>query len=323
MLTAVQFNFPAKQEKTILPGEIRAACEAGLFCWLDAQCEAGSTELDEVGKVLRDIGINDQAVSEVLGKDVEGRYNVYDDCLHFALTECRVENGRLVSAHVDIVLAARFIVTFRRHEVDFVRQMKRTYREDFFKFAQSPGFLLYEIGDHLIEVYRRTLREYSNVGEQIQLQLFGDVNDEIFRQVAELKSDILVFRKVLLASRELMHELATRKSPFISDTTQPFLENMAGTMERLGSDLSTERDVLSETLGLYMGMVGHRTNKVVSRLTVVSVIFLPLGFLVGVYGTNFSNIPGAAAPGGFFAFCLATFSLGLLFVAVMKRLKWL
>jgi hypothetical protein len=102
----------------------------------------------------------------------------------------------------------------------------------------------------------------------VQLQLFGQVDDDIFRHVSLLTQDILVFRKIVLASRELMHELASRKSAFVSETTQPFLENMAGALERLGGDLTTEREVLNETLNLYMGMVSHRTNKVVNRLTV-------------------------------------------------------
>jgi len=123
------------------------------------------------------------------------------------------------------------------------------------------------------------------------MKLFGDVNDEIFKQVSALSRNILTFRKVLLASRELMHELASRRSPFISETTQPFLDLMAGTLERLGNDLATERDMLSETLNLYMGMTSHRTGHILKRLTMSSIIFLPLTFLCGVYGMNFQYMP--------------------------------
>jgi magnesium transporter len=273
--------------------------------------------------VLAALGINALAREEVLGPDREGRYDVYEECLHFALSEARMREGRLFTGHVDIVLGTRYLVTFRRRDVEFVRQMRRTYREDFLKFAQSPGFLLYEIGDHLIESYRRTLRGFADAVEEAQLQLFGEVDDGIFRHVSTLTQDILIFRKVVLASRELFHELATRKSAFISETTRPFLESMAGALERLGSDLTTEREVLNETLNLYMGMVSHRTNKVVNRLTVISAIFLPLSFLCGVYGMNLKNIPETTWSYGYAYFWALAIGIAALLLITMKKRGWL
>ena len=326
MITIVEFDFDARRERTIPLEELGAACAQGRFCWVDIDCSAADERdagASQVDACLKSLEVNDLARSEVLGPDREGRYDVYEDCLHFAVTEAKLAGQRLLTSHVDVVLGARYMVTFRRHGADFVKQMRRTYREDFVKFARSPGFLLYEIGDHLVEMYRRTLRGFQESVEQVQLRLFTDVDDEIFRHVADLTQDILVFRKVVLASRELMHELATRRSPFVSESTQPFLENMAGTLERLGGDLTTEREVLNETLNLYMGMVSHRTNKVVNRLTIISAIFLPLSFLCGVYGVNLKGVPEFEWEFGYvFFWCLCVVIAGTLLL-VMRRRKWL
>ena len=56
-------------------------------------------------------------------------------------------------------------------------------------------------------------------------------------------------------------------------------------------DLSVDREILSESLNLHMSLVTHRTNRVMNRLTIVSVVFLPLTFLCGVYGMNFASQP--------------------------------
>ncbi len=326
MITIIAFDFAAKRETAIPPGELAGRLDSGAFFWVDMNC-AGCADAEQArgmcDEVLRALGVNDLARSEVLGPDREGRYDVYEDCLHFAVTEARLSEGRLQTSHVDVLLGGRFLVTFRRNEAEFVKQMRRTYREDFLRFARSPGFLLYEIGDYLIESYRRTLRSFQELVEQAQMQLFGQVDDGIFRHVAELTQDLLVFRKVVLAARELMHELATRRSPFVSETTQPFLDNMAGTLERLGSDLTTEREVLNETLNLYMGMVSHRTNKVVNRLTVISMVFLPLSFLCGVYGVNLKGVPEFEWEHGyafFWALCVVC-AVSLIFF--MRRRQWL
>lgn len=326
MITIIEFDFESRRERAIELSGVSDALRRGLYCWVDMDCSTCAERgrvCESCAECLRVLGVNEIARGEVLGADREGRYDVYEDCLHFAVSEAKVVSGRLVTAHVDVVLGQQYLVMFRRRETDFVKSMRRTYREDFVKFAKSPGFLLYEIGDHLTEMYRRTLRDFQAEVEQVQLKLFTDVDDEIFRQVAELTQDILLFRKVVLASRELLHELGSRRSPFVSETTQPFLENMAGSLERLGGDLTTEREVLNETLNLYMGMVSHRTNKVVNRLTVISAIFLPLSFLCGVYGVNLKGVPEFEWDFGyafFWGLCVTIAAVLLLF---MRRRKWL
>lgn len=325
MITAVAFDFAQRTESTIAAAAVPAALAGGAYCWLDVDCtDAPDVDSrDTARRFLESLNVNPVALVEILGPDREGRHDVYEHCLHFAVSEARTVDGRLATSHVDILLAERFLLTFHRRDAAFLKQMRRTYQDDFQKFAKSPGFLIYEIGDHLIESYRRTLREFSDSVEQVQLKLFSTVDDDIFRHVAALTQDILLFRKIVLAARELLHELASRRSHFVSETTQPFLANMAGTLERLGGDITTEREVLNESLNLYMGMVGHRTNKVVNRLTVISVIFLPLSFLCGVYGMNLSNIPETSWKYGYPTFwCVAVFIAGSLLI-FMKRRNWI
>ena len=319
MIQVIALDFTAKTEQSIPPADARRAADEGRFCWVDMTAD----EPEACGQFLRAMGINEIAIAEVLGPDMEGRYDVYEDCLHFAVTEGRLAEGRLTTTHVDIVLSEKCLIMFRRKESDFVKQMKKTYREDFLKFAKTPGFLLYEIGDHLTERYRRALHNFAEAVEQTQLKLFAEVDDEIFRHVADLTSDILVLRKIVLASRELFHELATRKSPFIPEATQPFLENLAGALDRLGGDLTTEREVLNETLNLYMGMVSHKTNKVVNRLTVISAIFLPLSFCAGVYGVNLKGVPEFEWEHGYLYFWALCLLMATGLIAYMRRRKWL
>jgi magnesium transporter len=134
--------------------------------------------------------------------------------------------------------------------------------------------------------------------------------------------DLLSFRKIMMAAREVLHELASRRSPYVSEATQPFLEKMVDTLERLGADLTVERDILSETLNLYMSITSHRTNKIVSRLTVISVVFLPLTFLCGVYGMNFEVLPELGWRYSYLGFWLVVIAIAAGLLTYMKRRKW-
>src|SRR4029453_9528012 len=131
-------------------------------------------------------------------------------------------------------------------------EVKRRYHRDFLQFAKSPSFLLYEYWDALVASYKRTITALAANVERLQERIFDEhVSDAIFNEVSAATRDLLSFRKVVNASREVLHELSTRRSPFIAESTQPFLDRMVGTLERLGSDLAVEREILAETLNLY------------------------------------------------------------------------
>jgi len=222
---------------------------------------------------------------------------------------------------VDVVVTESRLLTVHRGTPDFLRSVRRVYRSDFVNHARSPSFLIYELWDHLIESYHEVQEKLEDRVEQMQGVLVGDADDRVFRKVSDLGASLLNFRKVLLPARAVLSEMATRRSVFVSEATQPFLGNMVGTLERVLQDLLVDRDILSESLNLYMSLVGHRTNRVMSRLTVVSIIFLPLTFLCGVYGMNFDMLPEVHWKYGyvFFWAAVAVIVVGSLYL--IKRLK--
>ncbi len=317
---AVEFDFAAKADRVISAAEAVDAIHAGRFCWLDIEATA---DRPAAHSLLKAIGFNDLAIEEALGPDADGRYDAYDDCLHVAVTSGRFEGETFAHSHVDILIGEWCLVTLRRGPVPFIDHIRRQYRQDFIKFAKTPSFMVFEIWDTLIESYRKSIRMVSQLVESIHGEIFGEVDDRIFNRVSSITRDLLAFRKIMMAAREVLDQMATRHSPFITSGSQPFLTRLADTLGRLCSDLAVEREILAETLNLYMGIVSHRTNKVVNRLTVLSTIFLPLTFLCGVYGMNFEGIPELSWRHGYVWFWALSLTITGTLLVVMRRKRWL
>lgn len=319
-ISVIEFDFQARREQTVdwnVAG-IQASIANNCHCWIDIDFSDKAALREE----LHSLGIGEIIFDNVTSLAIDGRHDVYDECLHVSVAAAPPEAGRTEPLIVDLILAHGLFLTLHRGPVPFLQQVRRSYKQDFVKFAQSIGFLLYEFFDHLIDAYRRRLRQLEDQVEQVQSNIFGNVDDTIFSHVATLMHDLLNLRKNILAAREVLHELSTRKSSFVPETTRPYLENMVGTLERLGSDLSVEREILAETLNLYLGIVSHRTNRIISRLTVVSMIFLPLTFLCGVYGMNFETFPEIRWKYGYAVFWMLCTGIvtGLLILIRSKRL---
>lgn len=300
------FDFGAKTIHDCSLDELRGAVVANRYAWIDINY----TDPAAARALLQGRGIVGEEVLEAaLSRDAATQLARYDDCLHLALTGCRLQGDSFTLERVDAIVTEAYLLTIHSGPVVFLDAVRKHHRADFVRFAKSPSFLLYELWDHLVENYIGVQKRFEERVERLQRGLGGEVTDATFSQVSELAADLLHLRKVVLPARGVLSELATRRSLFVSESTQGFLANMVGTIERVLQDLLVARDILSGSLNLYLSRVSHQTNMVMTRLTVVSIIFLPLSFLCGVYGMNLKNIPETTWEHGYATFWLICFCI--------------
>ena len=312
------FDFAAKRLADIDAAGAKADMAAGRFVWIDVNLERA----DEARALLESLGLcHPEILEDAFTRDPATQIGRYEDCLHLVLTGCRIAGRDLQLERVDAVMGERSLVTLRRGATEFMNAVHRDLHSDFARFAQSLSFLLYELWDHLIDNYLKVHETFDERVTAIQRALIGEVDESIFKEASELSSDLLQLRKVVLPARAVLTELSTRKSRFVSEATQPYLANMAGTVDRVLQDVLVDRDILSDSLNNYMSMVAHRTNKVMGKLTVVSVVFLPLSFLCGVYGMNFESMPELKSDWGYTGFWAVAAIIVTVLLLVMRRAR--
>ena len=316
-MTAVAFDFERKTVEALPPGAVAGAIAAGRYCWIDFD------DLAAASATLAEFGVDADSVArlELDQQNQQARHG--ESCVHCALVESRMADSVLSFNVVHIFLARNFIATVHSRPSALIDSVRATYEHDFLTVAQTGGFMLYELADHLILGYRETLAALTREVAGIHRRLLGDVGDEILGDVSHLTRALLEFRNAVVAARETVDELATRRSAFVPASTQPYLDRQTVPLDRLAQDAATERTVLSEVLNLYMGLVSHRTNKIVNRLTVVSMILLPLNFLAAVFGMNFESMPELGWRYGYLAFWGVSAMLVLSLLVIFRRKRWI
>jgi magnesium transporter len=315
--SVVAFDFKAKTERVLSLAEARRAMDEGHFVWVDI----AAYDREEARGIIRAFELlDDEVIEAALAKDPSTQHARYERYLHLVVSECRALGSGFELGRLDVVLAERLFMTIHRTPITVLAALRRDYKSDFVRFAKTPSFLLYEVWDHLLDGYLSVQKLMEERVEQLQNELRSErVSDSVFARLSDLGSDLLHFRKIVLPARSVLSDLATRRSMFISDSTQTFLANMVGTVEHVLQDLLVDRDILSQALNLHMSLVGHRTNEVMKKLTAVSVVFLPLSFLAGVYGTNFHNVPELHWEYGYLYFwCLAVLVVLALLIGLRR-----
>lgn len=318
-LQVVELDFARKTQRVIHLADVASAIDKGHFVWLDVEAR----DTDEARRLLASLsGVSSEIVEDALTAEAATRHARYENCLHVVVAGCQQSSRGFDLERVDIVISESLLLTLHKGKVAFLEAVRRDYKHDFERFAKSPSFLVYELWDQLIENYLAVQKQMEERVEQLQNELRAPhVDDKVFGRISDLGADLLHFRKILLPARAVLTDLATRRTLFISETTQSFLHNMVGTVEHVLQDLLVDRDILSESLNLYMSLVGHRTNEVMKRLTVVSVVFLPLTFLCGVYGMNFEVLPELHWQHGYHLFWLLVLGIVITLLTLMRRAR--
>ena len=317
---AAALDFDAKSERRVGVDQIGEAIDAGQFVWLDVaitNAEGADRVVESLPGPMRTAFAD--ALKGFAGLTIEHQ----EGHIQLGITGCRLVLGKFRKERMTVSMARQFMLTVRRGGVEAVDELKRRYVADFLAFAKTPSFLMYGLWHALVTQYQATQQQFEGRVETVQNQLMGDVDEALIAQVSSLGADLLHFRTLMLPARSTLAELSTHKSPFISETTQPFLNAMTGVIDHVLQDLLVDREILSDSMNLHMSIMAHRTNHIINRLTMLSFFFLPLTFLCGMWGMNFKFMPELAWRWGYLYFFILTGVIVVVQLAFMRWKKWI
>ena len=319
-LATAAFDFSHKTIDFLSVTDIDEVVRSGKYVWIDLDYTDAAAARDLLGGLRL---IDDDLVEEIFTEEAGMQLSRHTDYMHLVLSGCRIDtSGELSLQRIDIVIDEDFFLTVHQGPHYVIDAIKNEFEADFVRHARTPSFLVYELWDALVDHYAGIEKHLEHEVESLQSELVQDADDEVFTRVSGIGENLLRFRGVLMPARKIITDLASRRSHLISEATQAALNNIAGTLEKVLQDVLVDREILTQSLNLHMSMVSHHTNRAMSKLTVISAIFLPLTFLCGVYGMNFTVFPEIHWKYGydiFWATC-AIIVVGLLIVLRRYRL---
>jgi magnesium transporter len=226
---------------------------------------------------------------------------------------------------VAIFYGADFLITIHRNEQPFLAEIIEGQR----KTAPPSGMeerrkgflprLVISIVNCAIVTYQKPLEEAESAIDMFEATLFGE-----HEFAGLLRRIYLVKRRVTLMRRMLSHTLdAIKKLVPASEPTAPLYQDLRENAESMHFYAEELLEDVSNLLSIQLALASHRTNEVVRVLTVFSVFFLPLTFIVGVYGMNFQYMPELRERWGYPAVMIGMGIVTLVIYLWFRRRGWL
>lgn len=240
------------------------------------------------------------------------------------------EAEKLAFEQVSLFLGDYFVITLQEecgHDVfDHVRARLRAGRG--YARKMRADYLAYALLDASVDQIFPVLEVVGDSIESVEEELLDKPTRASLKKLYEAKRLLLHLRRAAWPHREIFNTLIRDDSGLIGKETQVFLRDCYDHITQIIDIIESYRDLTAGLMDLYLSSLGFRTNEIMRVLTVVSVLFIPLTFIAGVYGMNFNtdhkwNMPELNWPFGyvwFWSLCLCTVGGMLLF---FKRKKWL
>jgi magnesium transporter len=222
---------------------------------------------------------------------------------------------------IDIFAGKDFLITVSDPTCAASEQALQRARRD--GDDEHPGKLLSLILDTIVDLYFPAIDHFDDRIDGLEDKVFDDPSPSILQSVFAIKRELIDLRRVLVNTRDASLHLQRDPNSIVDTEQQPYVRDTYDHIARLLDSVETQRDLLNNTLDIYLSSVANRTNEVMKVLTVLGTIALPALAISGIYGMNLKGLPfedsayGAEWVGG-----ITLVATGLL-LYVLRRLKWL
>jgi len=221
---------------------------------------------------------------------------------------------------IDIFAGKDFLITIADPACPSTQEALERARRD--GDDEHPGKLLYLILDTIVDLYFPAIDHFDDRIDDLEDTVLANPSPEILQRVFALKRELIDLRRVLVNTRDASLHLQRDPNSIIDAEHQPYIRDIYDHISRLLDSVETQRDLLNNTLDIYLSSVANRTNEVMKVLTVLGTIALPAIAISGIYGMNLKGLPfEESAHGAAYVATLTIVSTALL-LYILKRMKW-
>jgi magnesium transporter len=186
----------------------------------------------------------------------------------------------------------------------------------------KPARLLYLILDTIVDLYFPAIDQMDEQIDQLEDRVIAQPEPSTLQRVFAIKSQLVDLRRVLVGTRDATLHLQRDPESIVDAEHQPFVRDIYDHVVRLLDSVETQRDLVNNSLDIYLSSVANRTNEVVRVLTVLGTIALPAIAISSIYGMNLKGLPFEQSPHGAAYVAVMTVFLTLLLLWWMKKRGW-
>lgn len=290
----------------------------------------GLHDVSLVKELVQFFKIDAHLAADILNVSKRSRMEEFDDVLFFSVKSILNEsqNNDIKVEQISFLLTKNFLLSFQEKRGDYFTHIRERIRTQAGLVCKKKNdYLLYLMLDAIMENFYITLERTEDQIESLQNEAKTAYNQNILEEIEKTREHLYFLKRSIIPLRDSLFSLksindSNEDFTGIEAANQTFFSRLHQKAIELIEQVDYDINSLDSASSFYFSAQSHRMNEIMKTLTVVSVVFIPLTFIVGVYGMNFENIPELKHPNGYFYVLAVMFILVLFMLGYFRRKKW-
>jgi magnesium transporter len=305
------------------PPTIKKLLARDQFFWLDL-----TAPTSEDAEMLRELfGFHPLALEDVLHFGQRPKLDDFHDYVFMVFYGAREDAGddTHLLREVQMFISGKYLVTLHKDAMPTLEEQLARLNG---MVLHSEQFLLYRVFDALTDSFFPVLARMDDEIDELEAAVLAGPTDEQLQRLFAMKRTLVAMRKVVTPQRDLFARSIDQIAdlPGLVLDERDYFRDVYDHLIRISDLIDSYRDLLSSTTDLYLSTVSNRQNEVMKQLAIVGTIFLPLSFITGFFGMNFSWLvaKGISSTWSFFVLGLGSLLVTcVLLVRFFQRKGWM
>ena len=224
---------------------------------------------------------------------------------------------------IAIFVGKRFLVTRHSDNSPSIDRLWQEVERDQTLFARGTDALALRLSRIIVDRYLKKLLILEPRIEALEQEMVSNPRDEILAELTGYKTHLRKFRRVFLYHVQIFSKLAAHQPPGIGAERLHEINDVYENQDRANSLSTLYYEIASDLIDGYISLASHRLNNIMKILTIITAIFVPLGFLAGIYGMNFENMPELHSRAGYFILLGVMAGIATVLLIIFRRRRWI
>lgn len=291
----------------------------------------GLHDIELLNKIGEFFSIENYIMAEILNFSRRTRVEEVEDVMFFSLKAIlpfQLEGGGIEIEQISFILKDNVLLSFQEKKGNFFNVIRERIRTKVGQVRKrDSSYLLYLLMDSLTDSFFTTLDWIEDKVETVLLDAKTSYQKSILVQIEEYTQELQDIKRAIIPFREVLHNLILqhdrRESEcIISKSSMLFFGRLQYKANEILDQIEYNLNKLDSATNYFFSAQSNRMNEIMKVLTIVSVIFIPLTFIVGVYGMNFDNMPELKSVNGYYYTMAVMLIIVFVMLAYFKWKKW-
>jgi len=289
----------------------------------------GVEDIDILIKVGEYFGVHPLALEDIQDVEQRPKLEEYENS-YLIVVKLMEFDDVMHSEQISILLGRKYVITVQEREGDCFEPIRDRLRKKSGRIRdRGPDYLAYAILDVLTDEIYPILERFGDMLEHMEMEIVRNPEPKVMQALLQAKRDMLLLRRSIWPNKAILTKLRSEGAMLVHQDTKRYLRDCSDHTAQVIDMAETYRDMSSGLQDLYMSSISNRMNEVMKVLTIIATIFIPLSFIVGLYGMNFNpnagdwNMPEINWEFGYLFAWGIMITMVVLLLFYFKRKRWL